>query len=520
MAPAGQEESGVADRGHVVVVNDWWYPDTVGGAEKAAADSAAHLDAHGFAVRVLVPAHQDFETIDSHGLRVHRVARPLARREPQGSGTRHLLETAASLADPRSALRMADRVASFGPDLVVIHNQQRIHPAFVPSLRRRLPDVPVVRVVHDLSDLCWTRTRYRGGSPCTATCQRCRTRAALASSTQSGRLSWVLANSCFVAGELQAAGVFSDVPLTVGYPGLRAARELRDRVGPRPTRRAGHTRFGFIGRPTPEKGVLVAIEAVATFREQQQDVELLIAGHAPGAAVQHLLEEGRRLDVPITTLGHVPVSEFADLVDVALVPSLWPEPFGMTALELAALRVPTVVSARGGLPEAVELFPDAPVAVVPDPTALSIANAAMGLLDAPTATTGTHDDDAGPRPSAEDALLEVVEFLLGGSTLLNIREHEQYPIIALTPVQPEWFRSPGLAPLRAANEAAKAAQIVEAACWSRATATVTRNRPSIRSIAGLRHWLPVQSMRIRKIRPRARFTGSVRPDPTPLRSRR
>jgi glycosyltransferase involved in cell wall biosynthesis len=51
-------------------------------------------------------------------------------------------------------------------------------------------------------------------------------------------------------------------------------------------------------------------------------------------------------------LGWVDTAEFFSRMDVLVVPSLWPEPFGRVVTEAASAGVPVLVSRRGGLLEA------------------------------------------------------------------------------------------------------------------------------------------------------------------------
>jgi len=62
-------------------------------------------------------------------------------------------------------------------------------------------------------------------------------------------------------------------------------------------------------------------------------------------------------------LGHVEPRLLMSIVDIMLIPSIWPEPFGRVALEAMMAGVPVVASRQGGLPEVLgdgALFVDDP----------------------------------------------------------------------------------------------------------------------------------------------------------------
>lgn len=101
-------------------------------------------------------------------------------------------------------------------------------------------------------------------------------------------------------------------------------------------------------RLTPEKGVQVAIEA---WRMAPRSGQLRIAGMGPHERQLRDLAAG---DPSIVFLGQITSPEVAQEMAKAravIVPSLWAEPFGRTAVEAMAVGTPVFASATGGLPE-------------------------------------------------------------------------------------------------------------------------------------------------------------------------
>jgi glycogen(starch) synthase len=111
----------------------------------------------------------------------------------------------------------------------------------------------------------------------------------------------------------------------------------------------------FSGRLEWEKGVHTLIEAMPRLRRRFPGLRLVVVGR--GTQQQMLVDLARRLRVSrsvvftgwLTEGGLRAVSGAAD---VAVVPSVY-EPFGLVALESAALGTPLVVSDTGGLAEIV-----------------------------------------------------------------------------------------------------------------------------------------------------------------------
>jgi glycogen(starch) synthase len=111
----------------------------------------------------------------------------------------------------------------------------------------------------------------------------------------------------------------------------------------------------FTGRLEWEKGVQTLIEAIPAIRKRVPGAHFVIAGR--GSQAEVLQEQVKKLKVgrEVTFYGWLPEDELHALVasaDVAVVPSLY-EPFGIVALEAAAVGTPLVVARTGGLAEIV-----------------------------------------------------------------------------------------------------------------------------------------------------------------------
>lgn len=204
----------------------------------------------------------------------------------------------------------------------------------------------------------------------------------------------VIASSHFAAALLArrhpaAAGRICVVPRGVdpeafdpaSVPPLRIARQRRAWDV-----QAGERVVLLPGRLTPWKGHLVLIEAFRRLADRLAElgaapVRLVLAGEAkPGAHyLQHLarrLEAVRLAEQAVVAEApeHWPAALMA--ADVVAMPSIEPEAFARTALEVLALGRPLVVSDHGALHEVVKVPPEASTGwrVPPgDPAALARA---------------------------------------------------------------------------------------------------------------------------------------------------
>lgn len=112
----------------------------------------------------------------------------------------------------------------------------------------------------------------------------------------------------------------------------------------------------FAGRLEYEKGVQTALRALPRLRRRHPGLKLVVAGVGTQADMLRELVTELKIGKAVTFTGHLELEELAALIgaaDVAVVPSIY-EPFGLVALEAAAVGTPVVVAETGGLREFVE----------------------------------------------------------------------------------------------------------------------------------------------------------------------
>ena len=109
----------------------------------------------------------------------------------------------------------------------------------------------------------------------------------------------------------------------------------------------------FAGRMTPLKGGQVLIPAVARAgRTLGRTIRLIMAGDGPEREAWRQL--ARAMHVPVEMTGWVSGADRARVYArgmALVVPSLWPEPFGLIGLDAAALGRPAVAFNVGGIGE-------------------------------------------------------------------------------------------------------------------------------------------------------------------------
>ena len=174
------------------------------------------------------------------------------------------------------------------------------------------------------------------------------------------RVSRFLANSDFTRQGWLKVGI-DPAKTAVVYPGIDPDKHP---FGGQPEREAARQLLGvdqdafvtvYVGRLDPEKGVEVLFDAWGRLGAGPGEAELLVVGEvvttaereAVLARLQAMAPKGsvRFLGTPPDT---VPALHAAD---VAVVPSVYEEPFGRTVIEGLATGRPVIASRTGGIPE-------------------------------------------------------------------------------------------------------------------------------------------------------------------------
>ncbi|MFJ4145499.1 glycosyltransferase family 4 protein [Pseudomonas sp. NPDC089734] len=248
------------------------------------------------------------------------------------------------------------------PDLVMCHNLTGWSVSAWDEITQA--GLPIVQVLHDMYLLCPSSTMFKKGHSCQRQCGLC-LRFRTGHEQRSAQVDTVVGVSRFLLDSVQAQGYFRNARSQVVYNASPFAAMETTAVPPLPD---APLRFGYIGTLSETKGVGWLIEQ---FQHLPFNATLQIAGRGQ-------LNDEQRFKAMVTSknisfVGYQNPGTFYEQIDVAIVPSLWNEPFGMVAVEACAHSRPVIASRMGGLTEIIEDQVNGLLCSPDDPDSLGVA---------------------------------------------------------------------------------------------------------------------------------------------------
>lgn len=320
----------------------WEYPPVMYGGLGRHVHALANAQARlGHEVVVITQAPpSDLPGVDSGPVQVIRAAFQAPRQGPNREGLLdwvHAMESAFI----REGLQM---LRSWRPDTIHAHDWMVTHAAVE---LREVAGVPLVSTIHATE-----AGRHQGWITSEL-------------STSIHALEWWLANTsdalitCSTTMREEVRGLFGVTSGRVIPNGIDTADWQRPEAAiSRILAAHGAHRplVVYTGRLEWEKGVHTLVEALTLLRADHPGIRVLVAGRGSYSGQLEGLADSLGVRDIVRFLGWVSEEDLRALVaaaDVAVAPSVY-EPFGLVALEAAALGTPVIVADTGGLAEFAE----------------------------------------------------------------------------------------------------------------------------------------------------------------------
>lgn len=215
---------------------------------------------------------------------------------------------------------------------------------FAPLLKKDFPTIPIIQHVHNIPERNLWKSNGWDVSSDGYIC-----------------ISKFIARMCIEnlqADESKLDVLYNSVDTNLFKPVLDIEKNiLRERVGLQPSDFV----VIFTGRLQPYKGIKELLQGFSQLHDK--NIKLLVVGNSffSGSGSNPFIEElkstTKECENNIVFTGYVPhakINEYYQMSDIAVLPSTWEEPFGLTCLEAISCGLPVVITHSGGMPEIID----------------------------------------------------------------------------------------------------------------------------------------------------------------------
>lgn len=323
------------------MVNTLYAPYKIGGAEKSVQLLAEELAAKGHEVTVAT-LHENVEVENIHMNGVNVVRFPLKNIYWPYAGKHSFIKRCLWHINDIYNRKMHSLVARYFTkkefDVVHTNNLTGFSVAIWTWAKNR--EIPIVHTSRDYSLIHPNGTLFKKGENMDPLCLESRIYSFIKKRI-SNNVSVYVGISDYIKKLHVATGFFKKSEKTVIYNSVTAnqciKRHGRDKIV-----------LGYLGRIEEEKGVEVLLNALSKFK----GIEIKIAGKGSEDYIKYLNE--KYINIGMSFLGVVNVNDFFPQIDYLIVPSMWNEPLGRVVLEAASFGIPSIGSAKGGIPEIIK----------------------------------------------------------------------------------------------------------------------------------------------------------------------
>lgn len=330
----------------ICIVNSFYYPEIIGGAELSVMKLAQQLYNEGHDIEILCTGIEDkIENIN--GINVHRVKMNnifnhinVINNEKSINKLMLKIYYIIDIYNIFSRKLLLKKLKDIRPDIIHVNNVCGIS-CVVWDVAKKLK-IPIVQTLRDYY-LLKLGNRYKDKLKRKIICNL------------SSRVQLVTAPSKYTLDMFIENEYFNNANTKVIYNAIdfdkseieKILKEKKEKL-----KKKDKIRYVFIGRLEEEKGIKFLIN---TFKNiVNSNIELLIAGDG---SYREYVEGEIKLDSRIKYKGFLDENQINALLkesDILIIPSLWPEPFGRVIIEAYKFSIPVIGTINGGIPEVIK----------------------------------------------------------------------------------------------------------------------------------------------------------------------
>lgn len=327
----------------ICIVNTFYYPDIIGGAELSVLKLAEQLYKNGNQVDILCTSDKTKNEV-INGVNIHRIK-------------------INNIYNPIEISNNYEKLNKLKIKLYQLIDKYNIfnYRLFYKELKKIKPDVIHINNIYGISSVIWSVAHklripmvqtLRDYSLMSLENNNKKIIKKFIYSFASKNIDLVTAPSQYTLNQFTQNGYFGNARKSVVYNAIdfsnTSIKEILE-IKKKNLISKEKIKFVFLGRLEKEKGIEFLIN---TFNEiQEENIELIIAGKGIyEEEIKSISKNNKRINY-IGFINEEQIDILLKESDVLIIPSLWPEPFGRVIIEAYKYSMPVIGTISGGIPE-------------------------------------------------------------------------------------------------------------------------------------------------------------------------
>lgn len=336
----------------VLIVNTYYFPNIIGGAEISVKKLAEGLVDKGIEVHVICTGTENLIE-EINGVKVHRtklsnIYQPIELRNK--SNVKKLIGRANDIYNILNKRKLKEVISRISPDIIHVNNIYGISPVIWDVAKEM--NIKVVHTIRDYYLMCPRISMMKDEKTCSEKNIVCKYFSDI-NKKASHKVDFVTAPSQFTLDIFLKDGFFNVTKSKKVFNAIDFEEKLVEEIYNFKSRRnEENIKFVFMGTLSESKGIKLLLEAFSEIKKD--NIQLLIAGKGP---LETMVNEYCKKDKRIIYKGFMKEEEINNMLkksDILIAPSIWNEPFGRVVIDGYKNVMPVIAGSYGGLKEIVK----------------------------------------------------------------------------------------------------------------------------------------------------------------------
>lgn len=329
----------------ILLINSFYYPDIIGGAEVSVQKLAEGLVKKGHDVYVLSSGNRNKEIING----VNIITLPFNNFGKNNKVIKKVSFKVFSIRNNLLNEEIREIISSINPDIVHCNNLYNISSCIWKVITEF--NIPIVQTLRDYFFICHKSTLLCNKKTCANNKITCLAYQSIMRK-RFKNITYFTAPSKYTMEKFLELNMFSRDKSKVIYNAIDRSKYTNNEIIQyRLEKNEKKVKFCFLGSLAEHKGIKLLVDIV-----KDTNIELNIAGDGTLKKYIEDIEKNNKNIKYYGKLSEVEVEKFLLESDVLIVPSLWNEPFGRVVIDAYKFGLPVIVSNMGGLPEIVDNY--------------------------------------------------------------------------------------------------------------------------------------------------------------------